>query len=81
MNAKPSTADAIPSEFSGLVNEFQDLLRKYPGSEELFALAYIADGSNTTIPDGPAIASIPVVAYECTKHEGGYVTCKRVHQM
>lgn len=71
--------EAVPEEFGGLAEEFRDLLRKYPGADRYFSLAYHPDGDRKP-PDVATTESIPVIVFECSEIEPGFVVCRRVHE-
>ncbi|MFJ5811426.1 hypothetical protein OG906_35770 (plasmid) [Streptomyces sp. NBC_01426] len=69
----------IPEEFSGLIEDFRDLLEKYPRAARHFSLAYHPAGRGEE-SGGTLTVGIPQPIFECSEIEPGFVVCDRVDE-
>lgn len=72
--------DTVPEEFHGLAEEFRDLLRKYPGADRHFSLAYHPEGEREETGGTTTLGIPKPPVFECTEIEPGFVVCRRVHE-
>ena len=87
MTEKPKGRDIVREEFSGLIEQFSELLKRYPGAAEHFSLAYHPTGSarnHREMLGAATTTGFTQPVFECEEFDAGtpwsFIVCNRVDE-